>query len=198
MPKKYFVIFAGPNGSGKSTLVKSFMEKNPSMLFVNADYIAMEEFAHISDLKERSWAAMMKTEESLEILLKNGKDVGFETVLSSDYKWRFIELARKLRYTVISIFVTTNSADKNWERVQKRVKENGHSVEEDKVRSRYDKSLDRLPRLLSQSNISLVYDNSIDEQKPLLFKYSIYSSNNVDLPQRLTPVTTLMTSTSRN
>lgn len=80
--------------------------------------------------------------------------------LSFSDKLDFVRKAKTLRYRIISIFVGTESADINCARVKQRVSEGGHDVPEDKIRSRYNKSMDNLPLLAECSDELYVYDNS--------------------------------------
>ncbi|MGD0142628.1 MAG: hypothetical protein ABSC92_05685 [Rhizomicrobium sp.] len=53
-----------------------------------------------------------------------------------------------------------DSADMNVERVRLRVLMGGHSVAEDKIRSRRERSFAQLPWFLNQADTALIYDNS--------------------------------------
>jgi predicted ABC-type ATPase len=160
---KVFYVFAGPNGSGKSTLIAQFTKENPSVEYVCADQIAAEEaFRKLDNEQERNQCALHEAEARVERLIALNLSFAYETVLSSQYKWRLIELAKQNEYCIISTYVTTRSANICVARVAKRVQANGHAVSEEKIRSRYDRSMCNLGHLLQLSDAAIVFDNSDD------------------------------------
>ena len=76
-------------------------------------------------------------------LLSLGKKFSFETVFSHPGKVEIIKQAKELGYKVYLYFVSTEDPDINVYRVkQVRVPKLGHDVPEDKIRSRYFRSMD--------------------------------------------------------
>lgn len=65
----------------------------------------------------------------------------FETVMSSPDKVDFLHKAQQAGYRTYLYFVATEDPDINVARVQYRVQTGGHPVAEDKIRSRYARSL---------------------------------------------------------
>lgn len=65
----------------------------------------------------------------------------FETVMSSPDKVTFLKKAQEAGYRTYLYFVATEDPDINVARVQYRVQTGGHPVAEDKIRSRYTRSL---------------------------------------------------------
>ena len=63
-------------------------------------------------------------------------------------------------YFVRGIYVLTIDAGVNVARVNAREALGGHSVPEDKIRSRYSKALALIPRLVEVCDILHVYDNT--------------------------------------
>lgn len=162
-PNKTFHIFAGPNGSGKSTVVAEFTKSNPASYYVCADAIASDiAFQKIGDPQERNYRALLAAEAQVEALIQQQLNLAYETVLSSQYKWRLMQLAAQHNYCILSTFIMTNSPDICVARVAKRVRANGHPVAEAKIRDRYIRSLQNLGKLLSLSDAAIVYDNSED------------------------------------
>jgi predicted ABC-type ATPase len=72
-----------------------------------------------------------------------------------------LEKAKKSGYIIESIFVLTADVKLNVKRVKVRVLKGGHDVPEDKIRSRYVKSLQMLKKLVSISDTCIVVDNTI-------------------------------------
>ena len=144
------LIFAGPNGSGKSTVTKKI---HPVGLYVNADDI--KKMLSCSDLE-----AAQKADDIRFRLLDSRKDFTFETVLSSHKKIEFVAEARAAGYQIQIIFVLTKSSAINVERVRNRVKNGGHPVPEDKIVSRFKRSLGNIPALTRLAHRMLVFDNT--------------------------------------
>ena len=150
------LVFAGPNGSGKSTVTKGV----PIIgLYVNADEI--KRISGCSDLE-----AAREAEQIRELLLSQRKDFTFETVLSTDRNLDLIRRAKEAGYEICVVFVLTRDCEINVRRVRARVLAGGHDVPEDKIRSRYAKSLNNLSPLVRVADMTRIIDNSGDE--PLL------------------------------
>ena len=160
-PKLIAVV--GPNGSGKSSAIYE-TEIEDSVLFVNPDDIARTEFASIPDEDERNLLAWKKCNALREALLLEGVSFGFETVGSHPSKISFLETARKLGYEIIVLFVATENPEINIRRIRQRQAQGGHGVPDDKVRSRYDRTLDLLPEYIRVADYARVWDNSIDAE----------------------------------
>lgn len=148
--KPEVIVFAGPNGSGKSTV--SRLAKIIG-LYINADEIKMA--TNCSDLE-----AAQKAESLREDMLSKKENFTFETVLSTDRNLRLLERAKAAGYFVRCIYVFTRDVEINISRVKSRAANGGHSVPEDKIRSRYQRALSLLPRLIQVCDIFHLYDNS--------------------------------------
>ena len=145
------VVFAGPNGSGKSTITS--MAKIAGE-YINADDIKRTTFC--SDLE-----AAIKAEELREHMLEEKRDFTFETVLSTDRNLLLLQKAKEKGYFVRGYYILTASASINVTRVNARVVAGGHGVPEDKIRSRYIKSLALVPELVKVCDILHIYDNTL-------------------------------------
>ena len=155
-------LFAGPNGSGKSTIIANYIYAYGlnDIEYICPDIYASELFGDIGDVYERYEKAMTFAEYKRERLLNEKVSMIIETVLSRSDKLDFVRKAKPLGYRIVSIFVSTESADINCARVKQRVSEGGHDVPEDKIRKRYNRSMDNLPLLAECSDELYVYDNS--------------------------------------
>lgn len=149
------LVFAGPNGSGKST-VQSGIPIVGS--YVNADEIQRH-------LNCDTLQAAQIAERTREYFLKRRMDFTFETVLSTRRNLDLIRRAKEVGYDVTCIFVLTAHPDINVQRVAQRVSKGGHPVPEEKIRSRYDRSLRLLPELFLYCDRVYVFDNSKDRQE---------------------------------
>ncbi len=154
--------FAGPNGSGKSTLFAKIVSENELKVpFINADNIArLDSLAVIKDPNERNLIAAQYAEKMRHDKIEKGEDFSFETVLSTDRNLELLKLAKQKGYEVILFYVTTKNPSINIERVHKRVKEGGHDVPEEKIVSRYYKSMGLLEKVIEVADRAYVYDNS--------------------------------------
>lgn len=105
-------------------------------------------------------AAVQRIERWLEASIEVHKTVGVETVLSTDKYRRLVARAKTLGFLIHLIYVILDSPDRNVERVRLRVQHGGHDVPEDRIRSRYQRSLEQLPWFLAAADMALIYDNS--------------------------------------
>ena len=101
-------------------------------------------------------------------LLNAGKKFSFETVFSHPGKLDIMRQAKAAGYKVYLYFVSTATPDINVFRVQARKKKGGHDVPEEKIRSRYYRSLDQLYDASQLAYQAFFFDNSIEGVAPAL------------------------------
>lgn len=150
--KPEIIVFAGPNGSGKSTITQLFQI---DMDYINADDIKKSTLC--TDLE-----AAQKAEQLREQHLSQHKDFCFETVLSTDRNLKLLKKAKENGYFIKCVYILTALPDVNVMRVRARVIQGGHGVPEDKIRSRYHKSLELIKEVIPVCDICHIYDNSDD------------------------------------
>lgn len=148
--KPQLLVFAGPNGSGKSTVTKF---QHIIGEYVNADKIKLAKGC--SDIE-----AAQEAERMREYLFAHRMDFTFETVLSTPRNLLLIQRAHDAGYYVRVIFVLTKDSSINVQRVADRVRKGGHDVPEDKIRSRYEKSLNNIRELYKFVDDLYIFDNS--------------------------------------
>lgn len=83
-----------------------------------------------------------------------------ETVMSDARKIQYIQQAKNLGYRIYLYYVSTKDVTINIKRVEQRVQLGGHSVPEEKIRSRYKRSLDNLYDVLKLCDRAYFFDNS--------------------------------------
>lgn len=97
-------------------------------------------------------------------LLKSKISFTFETVMSSRDKVDFLKKAQEAGYRTYLYFIATQDPIVNISRVNNRVKLGGHSVPEDKIVSRYYRSLELLSEAVKYSTRAYIFDNSSQEK----------------------------------
>jgi predicted ABC-type ATPase len=94
-------------------------------------------------------------------LLEQEATFTFETVMSSPDKVELLKQAQRLGYRTYLYYIATEDPAINISRVHSRVVvQGGHSVPEDKITSRYIRSLDLLMEAIRYTNRAYVFDNS--------------------------------------
>jgi Uncharacterized protein conserved in bacteria len=105
----------------------------------------------------------------------------WETVFSHESRLEMMNHAKNCGYRVHLTYVTTKNPDINVARVRNRVLEGGHDVPEDKIRSRYERSISFLPQMILAADEVLIYDNSYENTAPtLLFQKLTDGKENLD------------------
>ena len=153
--KPMVLVFAGPNGSGKST-IKQFFE-------------IVGEYTNADDVVASTGISNMDAAELVDKLrykaINEKRDFSFETVLSSSYKLDILNKAKENGYFIKCAFVLTSDPKINITRVKTRVSIGGHDVPEDKIVSRYYKSIENIKELIKICDILHVYDNTINPER---------------------------------
>jgi predicted ABC-type ATPase len=93
-------------------------------------------------------------------LLEKRVSFSFETVMSSPDKVAFLEKAQGAGYRTYLYYIATEDPAINVARVKARVRLGGHDVPEEKIASRYRRSLNLLPEAIRYTNRAYVFDNS--------------------------------------
>ncbi len=93
-------------------------------------------------------------------LVETSKSFTFETVMSFPDKVELLQKAQKRGYRTYLYYVATEDPSINISRVRYRVRMGGHDVPDDKIISRYKRSLELLPQAISFTNRAYIFDNS--------------------------------------
>ncbi len=165
-------IVAGPNGAGKTTLTKS---EPISVLLPHVRFLNPDEFT-LKKLQQHGFSSFAQTPPAMlftlfavaanEVLttlnaaLRNGDPVGVETVLSTDKYRPLVEFVCEQKGYFGLIYVALSSPELACERVLARVSHGGHDVPPDKIRERWQRSLDRLPWYAARASEFWVFDNT--------------------------------------
>lgn len=120
--------------------------------------------AHLVDSYLASYVATYIRNGLLQL---NKKDITFtiETVMSHESKLDFMRAARERGYRIYLYYISTSSPEINVGRVATRVMRGGHNVPEDKIKSRYERSLRNLHEAILLSDRAYIFDNSESSHK---------------------------------
>ena len=156
------IALAGSNGAGKSTFFDTFLSVE-RLTFVNADLLSAE-------LKVDAYAAAKFAEQRRRELVAARESFVFETVLSDPVgeKVEFLREAATKGYAVVLFFIGLDSANTSLARVAQRVTHGGHDVPDDKVLTRYERTLSNLRRAIQTLPTVAIFDNS-DLRDPYKF-----------------------------
>jgi predicted ABC-type ATPase len=154
------VILAGPNGAGKSTaapaVVRDLMHVGA---FVNADVIARGLAGFDPETVDRQAGRLMLAR--LRELAAQHADFAFETTLASRTFAPFLQRLISDGYRVRLVYVWLNSPDLCVSRVAARFRSGGHTVDEEVVRRRYQRSVNNFFSLFRQlADRWEVFDNT--------------------------------------
>ena len=139
-------------------------------VYINADDIKRTNLC--SDLEAAQLAEKLREET-----LKNNADFTFETVLSTDRNLNLLIKAKEQGYFIRCIYILTVTLEINIARIRVREASGGHGVPENKIRSRYEKALRIIPKLVKVCDIMHIYDNTEEpfrifkKRKELYFKW---------------------------
>ncbi len=117
-----------------------------------------------SDIDVNSYFASVCADFIRKKLLEARKSFTFETVMSSYDKVELLKLSKKLGYRNYLYYIATSDPIINISRVKNRVTFKGHNVSEDKIISRYYRSLDYLQDAVKLSDRAYIFDNSSYEK----------------------------------
>lgn len=150
MTKELYII-AGANGSGKSTLAEIIL-KERHLEFLNADDIAREISPDAID--KVPITAGKEYIKKLNNYFDDNKSFAVESTLSGKNILSIINRAKKQNYKIVLVYIFLNSCTVCIERVNKRVKNGGHSVKEEDIIRRYYRSI---------ANFEDLYKDIVDE-----------------------------------
>jgi predicted ABC-type ATPase len=159
-------VLAGVNGGGKSSVGGAAVRAS------GADYYNPDEVAREMLDKRTGLTPTEANEEAwrigralLERAIQERLTFAFETTLGGNTIPRLLAKAAKSGMEILIWYVGLNSPELHIERVAARVRRGGHSIPEEMIRQRYERSRLNLIQLLPSLTALRVYDNS-DEAEP--------------------------------
>ena len=147
-------VLAGSNGAGKSTFFHAHLA-GAGLRFINADDLATE--MRLGPYEAAGLAASLRAS-----LLEQGESFVFETVLSDPVGAKVAELEEVGRrgIHVVMMFIRIDSPDTSRQRVAMRVLQGGHDVPDEKLESRFHRTLANLERAIKTLPLVVVFDNT--------------------------------------
>ncbi len=121
--------------------------------------------------ESHSYEASFLSDYIRSCLLKMGKKLSFESVMSHPSKIEIMRIARMAGYKNYLYYIATENPEINIERVRLRVKQGGHPVPENKIKSRYYGSLNQLKSAVVQSYRAFIFDNSESKARLIMEFY---------------------------
>lgn len=112
------------------------------------------------ELAANSYLASVTADFIRRKLVESSASLTFETVMSSPDKVDFLREAQARGYRTYLYYISTSDPSINVSRVRDRVRMGGHPVPEDKIVTRYYRSLELLPSAIRASNRAYIFDNS--------------------------------------
>jgi predicted ABC-type ATPase len=179
------VAIAGPNGAGKTTFFHAHLAR-AGLRFVNADVLATE-------LAVDPYDAARLADALRRALIGRRESFGFETVFSDPVgdKIAFLEEAAGAGYVVVLCYIGLSDPDQSTERVAMRVSQGGHDVPDDKLKSRFSRTLANLRAAIDRLPHVLIYDNSdldIPYRQVAVFEHGQPRHIGGPIPEWLRPV----------
>ena len=125
------------------------------LLFVNADVLAGE-------LAVEPYEAARLADALRKTLVGRRESFVFETVFSDPVgdKVAFLAEAARSGYVVVLCYIGLSGPDQSAERVAMRVSQGGHDVPDNKLQSRFSRTLANLQAAIVRLPHVLIYDNS--------------------------------------
>ena len=159
MIRPALVVVIGANGAGKTTWARANRDLLPSP-FYNADSIA--EGLGDANSVELQLRARALIDRELAERLANGEGFGFESTWSGASRPAIVRDAANRGYQTRAVFLGTNAAHINIERVRRRVLEGGHNVPESEIRRPWDQAFANLLAMWDAIETIDVLDSSRD------------------------------------
>ena len=151
-------MLVGPNGAGKSTYYERVIAPVLGAPFVNADLIARARWPRT--YASKGYEAGRLAAMTRERLVAARASFVAETVFSHPSKLELIRSARAAGYIVWVSFVGVATADLTVARVGQRIREGGHPVPPEKIRSRYANLRANVLASVTRVDRMTVIDNS--------------------------------------
>ncbi|HEY5589611.1 MAG TPA: zeta toxin family protein [Paludibacter sp.] len=119
----------------------------------------------INEVETEKFSSFLSDYIRFQLLKDNCERISFETVMSHPSKLDFIKTAKANGYKVYLYFVSLENPIMNVERVNARVQLGGHDVPEDKIISRYKRTMELLLDAIKLVDRAYFFDNSSERMR---------------------------------
>lgn len=153
-------MFAGINGSGKSTLYNLKQEKYQADLGVriNPDEILVENDGNWEDFKDVMASGRIAHAKIAECI-NNKQSFNWEFTVISNFVLKVMEAARDAGFQLRLNFILVDDVEVVLKRIENRVKNGGHGIPEDVVRSRFARQFINMNAALKMVDMAVFFDN---------------------------------------
>lgn len=167
-PKPRLFVFAGANGSGKSSTRRSFADGGMGFGII----IDTDEIARSINSGNQNADNLTAAREAIRVAndcLEKGVSFCIETTLGGrGGAINQIRAAKEKGYEIQMFYLGLDRVEANIERVAIRVKNGGHDIPEDTIRTRYVKSTQHLLQILDLLDELFVIDNSLKNDSQIV------------------------------
>ena len=179
MSRPSLFIVIGANGAGKTTWTDDNRNLLPTK-FYNADSIAKG----LGDpsLSGPQTEAREIVDQKIRDRMEAQETFGFESTWSGNSRPAIVINAKQSGYETTAVFIGTESADINVQRVAKRVSQHGHDVPESEIRRRWHAAPEKLIEHWGALDHIQIFDNSGSEPRLLFTKEHNHERRHPPIP----------------
>jgi predicted ABC-type ATPase len=121
-------------------------------------------------------------------MLQSNSSFSCETVFSHKSKLEFMADAKSKGYKVYLYFISTQQPLINIDRIHNRVEQGGHSVPEEKINSRYYRTMDNLLAAVRLADKAYLFDNSGIETGKIFQNFAVVQNGEISMLADTAPV----------
>lgn len=149
----------------------SFVSKINNVEHTLANVIFIENIIRLQDSYEvEDYFVSFITSYICNELLETSNKFTVETVMSHPSKLDFMQKAQAKGFKVYLYFVSLPDPELNIRRVQTRINQGGHPVDEEKIRQRYYRTMNNLYEALKIADNAYLFDNSAGDPNMFVVK----------------------------
>ncbi|MBR0318105.1 MAG: zeta toxin family protein [Spirochaetia bacterium] len=158
----------------------TFLMKSSFIHYIDAEnikkYLIIEDntFIWTGDKENLTYICAAIADYLRQKMLKADSSFACETVFSHPSKLQFLREARKKGFKIYLYYVSTKNPEINIERVENRIQSGGHSVPEEKIKSRYVKTMNNLFDAVVLSDKAFLFDNSESDENLSYLHFATY------------------------
>lgn len=155
----YYNLIAGANGVGKTSIYEIFKNSDDLGERINVDEMVRREgnwWNALLQIKANRAAMSMMNE-----CIKKGQTFHHESTLPAATTIKQIKLAKSNGFQIRMYYIGVEGIEIALERVNRRMEQGGHGVNEVQIRRRYDEMPENLRKVMPHCDVIFFYDNTI-------------------------------------